>query len=203
MAAITACADLRSCSRAVKEPGVWRIRDGWLDRAVVVDDRRPQVLAMLHRDLEWSRIYGTDAFVAELKNGGPAVVLAKVSIEKREYLARMLELGDGELPEVRLRLATIHAAKGQEADLVYLYSDMSRASYDAMESGGTIEDRESEFRCAYVAVSRARSDLVVILPKTRRYFPFGHFIAVRTDKPWPQDGPRQPFRRINSVCEHQ
>lgn len=59
----------------------------------------------------------------------------------------------------RVELSTIHGAKGDEADNVALLTDCARSSLTALEL-----DPDSEHRCWYVGVSRARENLYILPP---------------------------------------
>jgi hypothetical protein len=98
-----------------------------------------------------------------LVNGG-------VDVATREYLTSLL--GDGtEIPAPTVTLTTIHAAKGREADHVLVFSDHSRLTHDAMVQNRNGE-REGENRVAYVAVTRTRDLLTIVLPETRFFYPY-------------------------------
>ncbi len=56
-------------------------------------------------------------------------------------------------------VGTIHSVKGGEADVVYLFPDLSRAGMESYESGSDGEDAVR--RLFYVAMTRARETLVV------------------------------------------
>ena len=78
------------------------------------------------------------------------------------------------LPEPRFRLATIHATKGREADVVVLVPDMTQATF-AQHKSYRPSDREPENRVAYVAVTRARKQLIVVEAQTKRSYPYASF----------------------------
>jgi DNA helicase-2/ATP-dependent DNA helicase PcrA len=75
----------------------------------------------------------------------------------------------GKIPEPRIRVATIHAAKGREADLVILVPDHPAVVERARVE---VEGYEAENRIAYVAATRARSDLRIVVPDGRFWYDY-------------------------------
>lgn len=67
----------------------------------------------------------------------------------------------------RINISTIHTVKGDEADVVVLLSDISRAVDSQLEM-----DPDSEHRVFYVAVTRAKEKLIIVEPQTRMYYPY-------------------------------
>ena len=67
----------------------------------------------------------------------------------------------------RINISTIHAVKGDEADVVVLMSDISKAVESQLEV-----DEDSEHRVFYVACTRAKEKLVIVQPQTRGYYPY-------------------------------
>lgn len=60
----------------------------------------------------------------------------------------------------RITIGTIHSVKGGQADVVYLFPDLSRRGYDGWRwSGG--ESRDAVVRLFYVGMTRAREELVL------------------------------------------
>lgn len=70
--------------------------------------------------------------------------------------------------QVKVELSTIHAAKGREADLVVVSPDLTKATHESLRSHGY----ESENRVAYVAVTRARKQLVLAYPSRTWAYPY-------------------------------
>jgi DNA helicase-2/ATP-dependent DNA helicase PcrA len=62
-------------------------------------------------------------------------------------------------------LGTIHSVKGGEADIVFLLPDLSQRGYQEFERAG--ETRDGVIRQMYVAMTRARQELVVCAPSDR------------------------------------
>ena len=86
--------------------------------------------------------------------------LTKIPDDRREYLIALLRRGT-KLSEVpRIRLSTIHGAKGGEADNVMLLMDLSpKFAREYAANGDNIH------RLFYVGVTRAKKTLHLILPK--------------------------------------
>lgn len=66
-----------------------------------------------------------------------------------------------------VRISTIHTVKGDEADNVVLFSDISR-----LVSSGMEVDADSEHCVFYVATTRARKKLFIVEPQTKLYYPY-------------------------------
>lgn len=101
---------------------------------------------------------------------GPLACLLKVSRGDRDYVRALLSRY-GEVPEPTTVLTTIHASKGREADLVIVVPDMSRLTFEEYVSKGQA-GQEAENRVFYVAVTRAKDTLVLVQPRTRRFYTF-------------------------------
>lgn len=67
------------------------------------------------------------------------------------------------LPEVQVM--TIHASKGREADHVIILPDCFTSVWEGQQG----QERETEAKVAYVAVTRTRSRLSVVYPKSDMY----------------------------------
>jgi len=61
---------------------------------------------------------------------------------------------------IRLKIGTIHSAKGKEADDVIIFKDVSRRIVNELRK--SIDNFESEIRVFYVGQSRARERLVIL-----------------------------------------
>lgn len=85
--------------------------------------------------------------------------LTKIPPSERQFLRAIIKKsGRRALTEQpRMRLSTIHAAKGQEADHVLLHTDMSVRTRDNYD-----RNRDDECRVFYVGTTRARTTLAVI-----------------------------------------
>ena len=67
---------------------------------------------------------------------------------------------DGLTKTPRIYVGTIHSFKGAEADVVYLFPDLSPAGYREWESTDPV-CRDAVARCFYVGMTRAREKLVL------------------------------------------
>lgn len=113
---------------------------------------------------------GLGAMLEAIRRDGPISVFLKLRPSYRAYIQALLDRY-GLIPKPEIRLTSIHAAKGQEADLVVVLPDMTRATY-LEHSDGAHGGYEAENRVAYVAVTRAKNHLIVVQPKTRRYYDY-------------------------------
>jgi superfamily I DNA/RNA helicase len=66
----------------------------------------------------------------------------------------------------RVVVGTIHSVKGGEADVVYLFPDLSRAGDAQYQRMGP--PRDSVVRLFYVGMTRARHTLYICQPETPR-----------------------------------
>jgi hypothetical protein len=87
--------------------------------------------------------------------------LDRVPMEDRVYLMRARQKGESTSSKPRVRLSTIHSAKGAEAEHVVLLRDMANRTYDEMHVSP-----EDEARVWYVAVTRAKTRLTIVAPQT-------------------------------------
>jgi superfamily I DNA/RNA helicase len=86
--------------------------------------------------------------------------LMKISDDKREYLIALLRRGTKLSEPVRIKVSTIHGAKGGEADNVMLLMDLSpRFAKEYATNADNIH------RLFYVGVTRAKQTLHLVLPK--------------------------------------
>lgn len=92
--------------------------------------------------------------------------LLRIPIREKEYFIAARGKGES-LLRPRIRLSTIHGAKGGEADHVAVYTEVSMRSYETMQ-----RDPDSETRVFYVAATRAKKSLHFIEPKGMNYFKF-------------------------------
>lgn len=77
------------------------------------------------------------------------------------YPRRVLEKGGARalIDEPQVIIGTIHSVKGGEADVVFLFPDLSKSGVE--EWNGTIEGRDSIIRQFYVGMTRARETLIL------------------------------------------
>ena len=86
--------------------------------------------------------------------------LVKIAEDKRRYIIAMLRRGIKVTGRPSIRLSTIHGAKGGEADNVLLLTDLStKFSLEQARNPDNIN------RILYVALTRARKSLHLVLPK--------------------------------------
>lgn len=90
---------------------------------------------------------------------------AFVEMVDAEYYLAALRRGEKLDAEPRIHISTIHTVKGGEADHVVVLSDVSWKTYAHVEE-------DDEKRVAYVAVTRAKKTLQIVLPQTKAHFRF-------------------------------
>jgi superfamily I DNA/RNA helicase len=86
--------------------------------------------------------------------------LTKIADDKKEYLISLLRRGVKLSQAPRVRLSTIHGAKGGEADNVMLMMDLSPKFAKEYASNA-----DNVHRLFYVGVTRAKQSLHLVLPK--------------------------------------
>ncbi|HUX78338.1 MAG TPA: ATP-binding domain-containing protein, partial [Alphaproteobacteria bacterium] len=67
-----------------------------------------------------------------------------------------------------ITIGTIHSVKGGEADVVYLYPDISVAAATERMIGAGQESEDSLLRLFYVGMTRAYEELVLMSPVLKR-----------------------------------
>ncbi len=91
--------------------------------------------------------------------------LDKINLQDRAYLLR-LEMKDENIKnKPRIKISTIHAAKGGECDKVLLTTDMNIRTHESYQ-----KDSDDEQRVFYVGATRAKEELHVLLPQTTMHF---------------------------------
>lgn len=93
--------------------------------------------------------------------------LDKIPAEDREYYISVLKNGEKLTQKPRIKISTIHGAKGGEADNVVLFTDMSLRTYKNME-----DNYDDEIRVFYVGMTRAKKNLYIMQPETLNNFTF-------------------------------
>lgn len=89
-------------------------------------------------------------------------------IDKQLFAAACIQ--SGTWPGVpKVRIGTIHSTKGDEADRVVVLSDIPRLVHKSMS---TIEGEDNEHRVFYVACTRAKEKLYIVLPQSRFYYSY-------------------------------
>jgi len=94
-------------------------------------------------------------------------VIKTIPRGRKDYYRRVLQQGEAFLDEPRIRISTIHGAKGAEADNVAVLNSTSRRIHEAMS-----QNADDEYRVWYVAVTRSRGPLHIVAGRSRYYFPF-------------------------------
>lgn len=123
----------------------------------------------------WSRDHMVD--VAMLKENGGLLTtdiwheaFTRVPKVEIEYIRACLRRGEKISKRARIRLSTIHGAKGGEADHVVLLTDMAPRTWEEAQIRP-----DDEARVWYVAVTRARKQLTVVDPSSPRHWRvYGH-----------------------------
>ena len=86
--------------------------------------------------------------------------LGKIAHDKRDYLISVLRRGSKLTDGGRIKLSTIHGAKGGEADNVLLLMDLStKFAKEYQKNGDNVQ------RLFYVGVTRTKQSLHLVLPK--------------------------------------
>jgi len=88
----------------------------------------------------------------------------RVGVQEREYLISCLRKEE-KITSPRIKLSTIHAAKGGECDNVVLLTDVANSTWKELG-----KNPENENRTFYVAVTRTKQNLHVVMPRTHKHF---------------------------------
>jgi superfamily I DNA/RNA helicase len=88
------------------------------------------------------------------------VVLDRIEDEDRAYATALLNRGVNIFEKPKIRLSTIHGAKGGEADNVLLFTDLSGKALKEME-----KNPDDAHRVLYVGVTRTKKNLVLKMPE--------------------------------------
>jgi len=150
--------DVRAWASLVKKQGVFRRGAGGLiaglpDRELTYEEiaalfeDQEQLDKAVSPDLEW--------FASNLLGSSVKSVEYPIRIARKFGPAALAE-------EPRVCLGTIHSVKGGQADVVYLFPDLSMAGMREWSERG--EPRDSVIRLFYVGMTRAREELIVCQP---------------------------------------
>lgn len=93
--------------------------------------------------------------------------LDMIPAEEREFYQAALRRKEKLTRPPRVHISTIHGIKGGEADHVLVMSDMAGRTYSEFN-----QHPDDEHRVAYVAASRARQSLSILLPQTLRAYDY-------------------------------
>ena len=91
--------------------------------------------------------------------------LDRISDEEKEYFLSALRQGESLSGQSRIQISTIHGSKGGEAENVLLLTDLSPKTY-----AGYQQNQDDEARVFYVAATRTKNNLHIVMPRTQRYF---------------------------------
>lgn len=91
--------------------------------------------------------------------------LTKISVKERDFFIAARRRGESLLKEPRIKISTIHAAKGGEADHTLLLTDMSYRCYNNMD-----KNFDDESRVWNVGCTRSKQTLNLIMPQTNLNF---------------------------------
>ncbi len=89
----------------------------------------------------------------------------RVPLSEREYIRACLRRGEKISKRARIRLSTIHGAKGGEADHVVLLTDIAPRTWRELE-----KRPDDEARVWYVGITRARQSLTIVDPVGPRHW---------------------------------
>ena len=89
------------------------------------------------------------------------VAMDRLTLQQRNYLKytynKYIELGNDLFKDVLIRLMTIHASKGREADNVLVYLNVPKV----VEEELLLEESDVEVKTFYVAITRAKKKLLL------------------------------------------
>jgi hypothetical protein len=138
-----------------------------VDLIKVLNYMRVSVPTSLERNDFDSNISFEEAqsYLPELKQEYWYDLFDGISVSERSYIRAMLRRGEKITKEPRIKLSTIHAAKGGEAENVILLTDISNRIYKSYQA-----NPDDESRVFYVGLTRAKQNLFLIEPQTQKYF---------------------------------
>ena len=87
-------------------------------------------------------------------------MFSNVPVSKRDYMRAMLDNSENLLKDPRIKVSTIHGAKGGEAHNVVLYLNQTANTIKGAKKSQ--EKQEEEFRVWYVGVTRTIENLFLI-----------------------------------------
>jgi superfamily I DNA/RNA helicase len=110
--------------------------------------------------------------LADLKDKGGLLrdtiwheALDRLPVRQMEYLLAARRRGEKLKQKPRIKLSTIHAAKGGEAEHVVLLTDMAYRTFKEMDNWS-----DDEARVWYVGTTRAKEKLTIVIPQTKMFF---------------------------------
>ena len=93
-------------------------------------------------------------------------VFNNVSKTKREYMRALLDNGENVLMEPRIKVSTVHGAKGGEAHNVILYLNQTANTIKGAKKSQV--KQEEEYRVWYVGITRTIENLYLIKSKNKK-----------------------------------
>jgi superfamily I DNA/RNA helicase len=93
--------------------------------------------------------------------------LIRIPLDDREYYLACLRRGEKLTDPPRVRIETIHGAKGLESESAVLLTDMTYRTYRGYEL-----DPDSEMRVLFVGLTRASDHLVLVAPQSAYGYAF-------------------------------
>ena len=91
--------------------------------------------------------------------------LGKIDLDTKNYVLNALKRKDN-VRNQRIKVSTIHSMKGGESDNVLVVPDLSYAAHKEYQTNPA-----TEHRVYYVAVTRTKKALHIMLPQTNRNYP--------------------------------
>lgn len=88
-----------------------------------------------------------------------------MSFEEKQFYRTARRQGEKLIGDPRIKISTVHGAKGGQAPNVVFMPDISEMTYAAMQ-----RDPDNETRVAYVGLTRAQENLFIPQPKTNLFF---------------------------------
>ena len=131
------------------------------DKDLWVNDAHPFWDVILPSDSYLAAIGCTPGLVAEIRSGRWTQRIIESHRQRADdWLDLAKRHGPDLATEPRVKIGTIHAAKGAQADTVILSTQTSKAIEAGRRKSEDVHD--DECRVAYVAVTRAKKKLVVV-----------------------------------------
>lgn len=121
-----------------------------------------RISAKLPHEVVWGNLFSETALEVPWMQGLP-----NITPSDREYIRALRQGGEHLGKPGRVRIGTVHSVKGAEADNVVLATDISQRV-----AHGARLDPDAEHRVQYVGVTRARSNLHLLLPTTPTHWVF-------------------------------
>ena len=100
-----------------------------------------------------------------LTDAGWKEALDLISERERVFIDTVVAAGRNFKDEPAVKLSTIHATKGGQADHVIVLQDMTKRTFAMAQ-----QDRDSEHRVWYVAVTRAKEKLTIVGPRMNNHY---------------------------------